>query len=277
MTNITMKKQGESTDEQWKNIYASRQDQNVILHGMVCMIEDHEMPFRQKEDKKVSCAVIMLGSIKGIVPITETPCENKGKLRKLIGQFVPFKVMSMNKEANLFGASITQALELMSKKTWAKIKEGQIRTVIVRDINPSFATVELDGISGKLDINDISHGWVNDVRDHVSIGDQIEVFVKTAKAEEKILEVSLKELKPNPWPGVMKRYQIGAEVYGEVSGIPDYGIFVNLLEPGVSVLCKQKEENFRPGIGEKVIVKITEMNPEKEEIRGRVIRRLGVR
>lgn len=273
---INLKNKALQTSDQWANIYASRQDPNVILHGMITMIEDHVAPFKNQEDKKISCAVIMMGNIKGLVPITETPVENKGQLRKLIGQVVPFKVMSMSQENNIFGASINQAMDQMAKKTWEKIKEGQKRTVIVRNVTPVYALIELDGIQGKLDIKEISHGWVNDVREYFSEGEQIEVEVVKADPEEKQLEVSYKKLQPSPWPGVMKRYQVGSEVLGEVSGLPDYGIFVNVMnDPGVTILCKQKEESLRPGLNEKVIVKFTDLNPEREEIRGRVIRRLG--
>lgn len=263
----------------WPDIYASRQNRNTFLTGLVSAVETHNLKNGDGEvTSKIPCAVVMMSPAKGLIPLSESGCTNRAQLRKLVGQMVNFKVIALDEQENLFFASIKQANEHFAQKTWDSVKVGDVRTAIVRDVNLRGAVVDIGGITTELLAKEMSWGWVNDVRDMVQIGDAFDVKIMSVDKENQEVAVSLRELLPNPWPGVMKRYKIGKEneYIGRVTGNPRFGIFVN-LEPGVDMLVKQRSSKIRPGLGELVRVVITKMDPNKKQIEGYITRNLNRR
>lgn len=92
--------------------------------------------------------------------------------------------------------------------------------------------------------------------------------------ENKRVKVSHKALEKNPYPDCLTRYQKGQEALGIVTGIEEYGIFVN-LEPAVDILCKnQKIGSKRITVGDRVTVGIIEINQKKERMYGKLIRKI---
>ncbi|GBF34586.1 SSU ribosomal protein S1p [Desulfocucumis palustris] len=259
----------------WPDIQASRQNRNTLLQGIVMAIEEHTIRVEEKE-KKMPCAVVMKEYVKGIIPLAFSGCAGKEQLRKLMGQIIAFKVIGIEKESNLFIGSRQYALERMSKATWESVKENDTRTAVVREVNLRGVKVDIGGILADLPARYMSWGWVNDVRELVEVGDSFDVKIIVIDREKQRVEVSLRDLLPCPWPDATKRYSKDMEVLGVVTGLPDYGIFVN-LEPGVDLLAKQRREEIRPGIGEKVTVVITKIDPQKRHIEGFIKKRFKFR
>lgn len=52
----------------------------------------------------------------------------------------------------------------------------------------------------------------------------------------------------------------------------EYGVFVN-LEPGVDALTPHMFG--RPAMGDRVLMRVVEVRPEKQQIRGRIIRKMA--
>lgn len=78
----------------------------------------------------------------------------------------------------------------------------------------------------------------------------------------------MKEAESNPWPSCAGRYQKGNEYVGTVSGVGEYGVFIN-LEPGVDSLSRHlKFQDVKKG--DRVLVRILETDPEKQQVRSRV-------
>lgn len=255
----------------WPDIFASRQNRNTILQGVVSKIEEHTYA-----EKIVPCAIVMMEHVKGLIPLQESHCLNKDQLRKLMGQLIVFRVIGIQEESNLFMASRSQAIEQMAKMTWEKLHLKDTRTAVVREVNLRGATVDIGGVLAELPATELSWGWVNDVRDYITPGDNFDVKVILLDKENKQVKVSVRELLPSPWPDCVKRYTVGDEVIGTVTGIPRFGIFVN-FEPGVDALVKQRRESIRPALHEKVVVVITEIDTKAKRMEGRIKKKLGFR
>ena len=182
----------------WPDIFASLQDKYALMHELVLRVEEPVMD--EKENKKMPCAVVMIGHVKGLIPLPESGCESKEKMRKLIGQNVVFRVTHIMEESNLFIASRKSAIDLMAKETLKKIKEGEVRTAVVREVNFKSAIVDIGGIQAKLPVGEMSWGWVNDVRQLMSVGDSFDVKVMSLDRNTGEIKVSLREADLNPWP-----------------------------------------------------------------------------
>lgn len=250
----------DEVDKHWKEIYGAIQNQ-TILQAPVIGIET-------KLDKP--CAVVSIGPIRGYIPLEFSGVENIRQLRRLSGQRVAFKVLNYDREENVFTASRKAALDQMAEITWKRLEEGQTILAVVRDVNPSRVRVDIGGIEVKIPIEEMAYGWIDDLTEMVKVGDHLKVKVVELDRDNKNVKVSAKAAQQNPWPECAKRYHEGAEYVGKVSGVREYGVFVN-LEPGVDSLSRHlKFENVKKG--DRVLVRILGVDIEKQQIRSRIIR-----
>lgn len=247
-------------DQHWKHVYGAYQNQ-TILQATVTGIE-------KQLDKE--CAVVNVGPIRGYIPLEFTGFENVRQLRNVVGQSIAFKVLNYDREAGIFTASRTAALEKMAEVTLKKIKEGDTIIAVVRHVSPILVRADIGGIEVKIPIEEISHGWIDDLTEEVKVGDHLKVKVLEIDAENKKVKVSAKEAQPNPWPDCAGRYQEGNEYVGKVSGVREYGVFVN-LEPGVDSLSRHlKFEEVNKG--DRVLVRVLKVDAKKQQITSRITR-----
>lgn len=275
---LTAKKEFEIN--MWPEVYASRQNRSILTWPVTGV----------EESAGKLCLVVSQDRVKGLIPLeesgvqtTDNPRFNKTRLNNLIGQEVSFIVISTDKKHNLFIASRAKAMVKLSSVSWDKLQVGFTKTAIARRIvhrtkkdGTMFdmgAVVEIDGIEAFLPVQEIAYGWVGKVLDFIQPGDVFDVKIIEINKEKPKMLVSVKALYENPWPECLKRYSKGSTYAGIVTGIAEYGIFVN-LEPGVDILCNHPKSG-RLNKGDQVATVITRIS-EDQKINGviaRVIRR----
>jgi small subunit ribosomal protein S1 len=272
----------------WPEVYASRQNRS-ILTWMVNGVEEHS---DGNGTDKVLCMVVTKDRVKGIIPLPETgvePAANKRftrtRLQSYIGQQVAFVVIGIDKENEIFVGSRTEALKRLQAEIWPDLEEGDVKTATVRRIirkprkNGSVADigaiVDLGGVEALLPVQELSHGWVEEIIDLIQPNDVLDVKIKRINRETRRVTVSVKDMLPNPWPDAARRYVAKGIYGGIVSGVANYGVFVS-LEPGVDALCNHPKAGLVKK-GDVVAIFVNEVNPAKQQIRGsisRVLRRV---
>src|SRR5699024_8233056 len=225
------------SDKDWEKVYAAYQN-DKFLQAPMTGIET----IGEGENKK-TCAIVHVGKIKGIIPLEYTGANNLRQLRAMTGQDVAFMILNYDREAEVFTASRTKAQEEMAKITLRKIDEGDIIPAVVRHVTQNLVRADIGGIDVRIPINEVRYGWIDDLQEEVKVGKPLKV--KVLKIEEKEVDtsegetgtekktavtVSAKATQKNPWPDCTKNYQKGGEYVGIVSGVREYGVFVN-LEP----------------------------------------------
>ena len=162
----------------------------------------------------------------------------------------------------------------MTAKTWKTIQEGDKKTVVVRETKPYGVKVNVGGIEATISASELSHGWINDVRDVFKVGDRFDVVVKKADKEEKKLVLSLKALLEDPWERVGERYSVDGEYLGKITTIAEFGVFIN-LETGIDMLVAMPQSETTRGLLEKgaeALARITSVDLNKRKIYGRLVR-----
>lgn len=255
----------------WPDIYASRQHARTYLNVEVIGMETHTIPING-ENQEVPCLVVSFHEdslIRGLIPKDYSGVETESQMRKLIGQRVNARVVAIDKENELVVLNRRAVLEEIARQTWEELKEGDVRTVTVRGLNWRYAIVDLGGIEVKLPAEELSWGYIDDVRDELQLGDTFDVKVKSVDKEKQEVTISLKDLLPCPWPEAAKRFKEGNDYVATVSGVVEYGIFVNLPMKGVSALCPQPpRREVRESLkrGDKVLVTIRNVDAENKKI-----------
>ncbi|MCM8828718.1 MAG: 30S ribosomal protein S1 [Candidatus Omnitrophica bacterium] len=192
-----------------------------------------------------------------------------------VGEEIEVMVLDVNMEKQV----VSFGLKQRTKNPWddveTKYPVGSIVEGKVVNITDYGAFVKLeDGIEGLLHISEFS--WTGRVRhpsDMVAMGDTVSLKVIDIKKDEQKISFSLRQMEPNPWPEIVKKYPVGSVVKGKIYHITEFGAFVE-IEKGVDGLLhisnisdspvKHPSEVLRKG--QKIDVIVLEIDPEGKKI-----------
>ena len=62
------------------------------------------------------------------------------------------------------------------------------------------------------------------------VGDEVEAKVIAIDREERKLSLSTRQLTPDPWEDIEKRYPVDSKHTGRVTNLSNFGVFVELEE-----------------------------------------------
>lgn len=192
-----------------------------------------------------------------------------------IGEKIEVVVLDVNLEKQV----VSFGLKQKTSNPWDRVEEkypvGSIIEGKVVNITDYGAFIKLEeGIEGLLHISELSWtGRIKHPSEVLATGDVIKVKVIDIKKDEQKISFSLKQMEPNPWPEIVKKYPKGKIVTGKVYHITDFGAFVE-LEKGIDGLLhisnisndpiKHPSEILRKG--QKIEVMILDIDPENRKI-----------
>lgn len=160
-------------------------------------------------------------------------------LSKFIGSKVTCKVIEFNRPRKKVVLSRKAVLEeeyrQKRKDTLASLAEGMVVKGVVRRLTSFGAFVDIGGIDGLLHVSEISWHRVNHPTEVLQVGDEVEVKVIKVDKENEKISLSRKQVLPNPWDEIGKKYPVGSLVEAKVIRLVPFGAFVE-LEPGIEGL-----------------------------------------
>jgi small subunit ribosomal protein S1 len=128
-------------------------------------------------------------------------------------------------------------------ETLEQLEENSLISGVVKNITEYGIFVDLGGIDGLLHITDMSWGRVNHPSEMFSMGDKLEVMVLKFDKEKERVSLGLKQISPDPWVNVDKKYPVNQQIKGTIVSITDYGAFVE-LEKGIEGLVHISEMSW---------------------------------
>ncbi|MFO7841526.1 MAG: 30S ribosomal protein S1 [Fidelibacterota bacterium] len=147
---------------------------------------------------------------------------------------------------------------------------------IVRNLTQFGAFVEIEeGIDGLIHVSDLS--WTQVVRHPKEIlqkDDEIDVVILDINSDSRKISLGYKQLKPNPWEALEKKYKPGTMVKATVLKILDKGIIMTIEGEEVEAIVplhnmskKEKRDytrNIKPG--DELELRVAEVRPEDRKI-----------
>ncbi len=146
----------------------------------------------------------------------------------------------------------------------------------VRAVTRYRAVVDIGGITVSIPAKEVSYYWVDDVRDSLSIEDTLDVNVLEVDRENRKIGVSIRALQPDPWLDDPDKLPYeGQRVLGTVAGVSEngdrYTVRIN-VEPGfVCFYSFRKNRYIRHGKGDRVLIKVREVDCQKRLILANII------
>src|ERR1700716_1602107 len=179
-------------------------------------------------------AFIDLDGMDGLLHITDMTWGRLGHPSGLVkvGQPLEVVVLDINKEKE----RVSLGLKQTQKNPWDQIEErfpaGQRVKGKITNLVPYGAFVELEeGVEGLIHVSELS--WTKRIMrpsDILTVGQEVEAVVLGVNKEEQKISLGLRQLEPNPWDEIEKKFTIGSRVKGTIRNMTAYGAFVELDE-----------------------------------------------
>jgi small subunit ribosomal protein S1 len=135
--------------------------------------------------------------------------------------------------------------------------------------------VDLDGIDGLVNYNEISYKGPVNPANYYKEGDEVTVVVLSYDKAKQHLSLSIKAALPNPWEEIKDQLDVGDAITVTVSNFESYGAFVDLgndIEGLLHVSEISWNKNLKNPkdvltLGEEINVEVIELNIDKKRLR----------
>ncbi len=254
----------ETIADQRKEILDSL-EKGQILEGIVKAITDFGV-------------FVDLGGVDGLVHITDLSwgrINHPSEIVKL-DEKIKVVVTDFDKEKKRISLSLKQ----LQPHPWENIdnvyKVGDKVSGRVVSLTDYGAFIEIEkGIEGLIHISEMS--WTQHIShpsQFVSMGQIVEAVILSLDKDEKKISLGMKQLTPDPWQELLKKYPVGSKHTGIARNLTNFGVFVE-LEPGIDGLVHISDLSWTKKIrhpgevvkkGEEIEVVVLSVDTEQRKI-----------
>lgn len=185
-----------------------------------------------EKEVKGGFEVKLAGTIRAFCPFSQMGLRRVESPTAQVGQHLQFRITNYAEKGRNIVVSHRAILEEEQQRQKEAVKESLREGMTVRGTVSSLqkfgAFVSLGGVEGLIPMSELGWGRVNDVRDVLSVGQEVEVVVKQLDWEKDKITLSLKETLADPWEQVAAKFPEGSYHTGTVARLMNFGAFVTL-------------------------------------------------
>ncbi len=180
-----------------------------------------------------------LGGIDGLIHITDLAWKRINHPSEVVNLDDTLKVVILDFDEKK--SRIQLGLKQLEPHPWDNLDENlkvgdkvKGKVSVIADYG-AFVEVE-PGVEGLIHVSEMS--WSTHLRsaqDFVKEGEEVEAVVLSLDREERKMSLGMKQLTPDPWADIEKKYPVGSKHKGVVRNFTNFGAFVE-LEEGVDGL-----------------------------------------
>ncbi len=243
----------------------SKLEKGLVLEGTVKAIADFGV-------------FVDLGGVDGLVHITDLSWGRVTHPSEIVELDQTVKVVILDFDEDK--KRISLGMKQLTPHPWDSIgNKYEVGTKVrgkVVSLTDYGAFIEIEkGIEGLIHISEMS--WTQHIKhpsQMVSMGQEVEAVVLNIDKENKKLALGMKQLEPDPWQDLLKKYPIDSRHKGIVRNLTNFGVFVE-LEPGVDGLVHISDLSWTKKIrhpgefvkkGDQIEVVVLGIDPEQRRI-----------
>jgi small subunit ribosomal protein S1 len=219
-----------------------------------------------------------LGGVDGLIHITDLSWSRINHPSEIVELDEKLNVVILDFDENK--SRIQLGLKQLSKHPWDALGEDvkvgdkvKGKVVVIADYGAFIEVV--DGVEGLIHVSEMS--WSTHLRsaqDFVSVGDEVDAVILTLDREDRKMSLGIKQLTPDPWTDITKKYPVGSKHTGIVRNFTNFGVFVE-LEEGIDGLIyisdlswtkKIKHPSEFTNIGDELEVVVLELDVEGRKL-----------
>ena len=167
------------------------------------------------------------------VPASQTGIKKGDDLGVLKGKKVSFKIIDLNPQKHRAVGSMTvmerEKRKELEAKFWSEAKVGDKFTAKIKSITSFGAFADLGGVDGLIHLTELSWKSIKNPSEVVSVGDEVEVYIKDLDPEKKRISLGYKKAEDNPWEKI-KAYHEGDVVKVKIVSATNFGLFANVID-----------------------------------------------
>ncbi len=212
--------------EQQKKEIISKLEKGQVLEGTVKNITSYGV-------------FIDLGGVDGLIHITDLSWGRVNHPEEIVQLDQKLNVVILDFDDDK--KRIALGLKQLTPHPWDSLSEGlkvgdQVKgkVVVMADYG---AFVEIaQGVEGLIHVSEMS--WSQHLRsaqEFMKVGDEVDAVILTLDREERKMSLGIKQLKPDPWENIDKKYSINSRHKARVRNFTNFGVFVE-IEEGVDGL-----------------------------------------
>ena len=219
--------------------------------------------------------VVNVKGVRVFVARSQATMRRDEDYTKLVGQHVKLVITECAGRKIVGSINKVTAEENKAKRDefWKNVEVDKQYTGVVKSLTSYGAFVDIGGVDGLCHISELSWNNIKHPSEVVSVGDTIEVYVKSYDPENQKVSLGYKKEEDNPWEKLKNEYPIGSEFEAPVVSITKFGAFVRIL-PGIDGLVHISEiSNERVNkvsdvlkVGDMVKVKLINVDFDRKRI-----------
>lgn len=260
---VMLSKKRFDASQAWFDII-SAQDEEAILEGTV-------------EEVIKGGLLVRVKGIKVFVPASLATASRGDSLEDMLKTDVKLQIIEVNRNRKRAVGSIRavlkEARKAAAEKFWEQAEEGQVYNGKVKSMTSYGAFVDIGGVDGMIHISEISWKRIKHPSDVLSIGDEVEVYIKALDNENRKISLGYKKAEDNPWEVLRRTYEVDSVIDAEIVGMTTFGAFASVI-PGIDGLIhisqianrriEKPQDELK--IGEKVQVKIIGIDYDNKRV-----------
>ncbi len=219
-----------------------------------------------------------LGGVDGLIHITDLSWSRINHPNEIVELDQKLNVVILDFDEGK--TRIQLGLKQLTAHPWEalgdKLKVGDKvkgKVVVIADYGAFIEVAE--GVEGLIHVSEMS--WSTHLRsaqDFVKVGDEVDAVVLTIDQEERKISLGIKQLTPDPWTDITKKYPVGSKHKGIVRNFTNFGVFVE-LEEGIDGLIyisdlswtkKIKHPSEFCNVGDELDVVVLELDVEGRKL-----------
>ena len=238
---------------------------------------DNDEVIEAKVTEVVKGGLVVDVGQRGFVPASLISTDFIEDFSVFEGQTIRLKVEELDSENNrviLSRKAVEQAENDVKKASLLdSLNEGDVIKGKVARLTNFGAFVDIGGVDGLVHVSELSHEHVQSPEDVVSVGQEVDVKVKSVEKDSERISLSIKDTLPTPFENIKGKFHENDVIEGKVIRLANFGAFVEIA-PGVQGLVHISEiahkhigtpsEVLEPG--QQVSVKILGIDEENERI-----------
>lgn len=108
------------------------------------------------------------------------------------------------------------------------LNEGDVIEGTIARLTNFGAFVDIGGVDGLVHVSELSHEHVDKPEDVVSVGEKVNVKVKSVERDSERISLSIKDTLPSPFESIKGEIHADSVIEGRVVRLTDFGAFVEI-------------------------------------------------
>ena len=206
------------SDKNWQKIVAACESGEVVSGKVVEIVRGG--------------VAVLVDANRVFVPASQTGVPKDGNLESIKGNEVSLKIIEIKGKKAIGSIRVVAREERRAREEafWSSIEEGKVFKGVVKSMTAYGAFVDLGGVDGMVHKTELSWKPIATPAAVLTIGQELEVFVKSFDAEKKRISLGYKRDCDNPWTVFTGKYAVGDVAAVKIVNMMPFGAFAEIVD-----------------------------------------------